>query len=216
MLDHRLRPLLPDSPATVALLVGVPTVPSPPDSGELVTPTGAAIVTTLATSFGPLPAFELRAYGHGAGTRELADGPNILRLLTGPLAPAEAVEGVMISDRVAFSLFHFQQGERTEGVTYPPSYVDRLAALRVDALDIPLDEVRRFATIDVAIFEESTRLLEQGGDEAHRHPVASLRKILASTRTYHNIALDLLSRGQPRWPHRHAGEGNVRQSTGPS
>ncbi len=113
--------------------------------------------------------------------------------------PAEAVEGVMISDRVAFSLFHFQQGERAEGLTYPASYVDRVAELTVDPLDVLLDEVRRFADVDAALFADSTRLLKQGGDEAYTHPVASLRKILASTHTYHLIALDLLSRGQPRW-----------------
>jgi pentatricopeptide repeat protein len=113
--------------------------------------------------------------------------------------PAEPVEGVLVSDRVAFSLFHYQQGERSQGVTYPPSYVDRVAELTLEARDIGIEEVRRFGRIGREEFDESTRLLEDGGEAAYRHPVASLRKILASTGTYHRIALDLLQRGQPNW-----------------
>jgi tetratricopeptide (TPR) repeat protein len=113
--------------------------------------------------------------------------------------PAEPVEGVLVSDRVSFSLFHYEQGERAQGVTYPPSYVDRVAQLKREALDVTLDEVRRFAMVGQAEFDASTRLIEEGGQASFEHPVASLRKILASTATYHRIALDLLGRGQPRW-----------------
>ena len=56
-------------------------------SGELVTPTGAAIITHFSDSFGPMPKMILGSVGNGAGTRELAQ-PNLLRVLTGELMPA--------------------------------------------------------------------------------------------------------------------------------
>jgi hypothetical protein len=58
---------------------------------ELTTPTGAAIVTTVAESFGPLPPMTIEAIGLGAGTRELPGQANILRLFVGKVAlPADA------------------------------------------------------------------------------------------------------------------------------
>ncbi|MBI4726085.1 nickel pincer cofactor biosynthesis protein LarC [candidate division TA06 bacterium] len=55
-------------------------------SGELVTPTGAAIITHFAEGFGPMPKMILKSVGNGAGTRELAQ-PNLLRVLAGELMP---------------------------------------------------------------------------------------------------------------------------------
>jgi len=79
------------APATAELLKGVPLADCP-EPGELVTPTGAAILTTLADAFGPLPAMTLEQVGVGAGRREGATRPNILRLLVGRSAPAEAAD----------------------------------------------------------------------------------------------------------------------------
>lgn len=73
--SHGLFPV--PAPATAALLEGFP-VYSSEIKGELVTPTGAAIVTTLANSFGPLPTMLLQRVGYGAGSRE-RDFPNVLR-----------------------------------------------------------------------------------------------------------------------------------------
>ncbi len=69
------------APATVALLKGAPVVGSDIEK-ELVTPTGAALLTSLAAEFGPLPAMTLEAAGYGAGGRDLPI-PNVLRLLLG-------------------------------------------------------------------------------------------------------------------------------------
>lgn len=69
------------APATLALLAGVPVVGSDLDI-ELVTPTGAALLTSLAESFGPLPAMVLETTGYGAGTKDLPI-PNLIRLLLG-------------------------------------------------------------------------------------------------------------------------------------
>jgi len=75
------------APATAELLRGVPLSPSNVES-ELTTPTGAAIAIALSDGFGPLPAMKIDRIGYGAGQRELAEQPNMLRLLVG-----EAVAG---------------------------------------------------------------------------------------------------------------------------
>lgn len=69
------------APATLALLRGVPVQGSEIDM-ELVTPTGAVILSTLAAGFGTIPAMKLNAIGYGAGGRDLSI-PNIIRLLLG-------------------------------------------------------------------------------------------------------------------------------------
>jgi len=86
---HGLLPV--PAPATLELLKGAPAY----SSGirrELVTPTGAAIATTLSSRYGEIPPMTLRAAGSGAGSAELAEKPNILRLLIGESTPAEAGE----------------------------------------------------------------------------------------------------------------------------
>jgi uncharacterized protein (TIGR00299 family) protein len=70
------------APATMALLKGIPVVPAAAE-GETVTPTGAAIATTLASEFGPMPAMEVTGIGYGAGTRDPHDVPNLLRIIQG-------------------------------------------------------------------------------------------------------------------------------------
>jgi len=57
------------APATLTLLEGVPVAGSDLDI-ELVTPTGAALLTSLAESFGPIPEMTLKATGYGAGTKD--------------------------------------------------------------------------------------------------------------------------------------------------
>ncbi len=78
--DHGLMPV--PAPATAALLKGVP-LAACDETGELTTPTGAAILTTLAAGFGPSPAMTLEKVGIGAGRREGQRRPNVLRLLIG-------------------------------------------------------------------------------------------------------------------------------------
>ena len=74
--------LLPNpAPATAELLKGVPTFGTG-IKGELVTPTGAAVITTLASSFGDLPRLEVASIGYGAGSIDLPI-PNLLRVFIG-------------------------------------------------------------------------------------------------------------------------------------
>ena len=72
-------------PGVLALCDGIPLVPTDVES-ELITPTGAAIITTLATRFGAAPAFHQTAVGYGAGSRDLDQHPNLLRLRLGETA----------------------------------------------------------------------------------------------------------------------------------
>jgi len=70
------------APATAELLKGVP-VYSNQVNGELVTPTGAALLSTLCQGFGKLPLFRIRKIGYGAGTKDLKEAPNVLRAFQG-------------------------------------------------------------------------------------------------------------------------------------
>jgi pyridinium-3,5-bisthiocarboxylic acid mononucleotide nickel chelatase len=79
-MDHGAMPV--PAPATMALLAGVPVV-GVETPGELVTPTGAAVIVTAADGWGELPAMTLRATGTGVGTREHPGRPNIVRMMIG-------------------------------------------------------------------------------------------------------------------------------------
>jgi pyridinium-3,5-bisthiocarboxylic acid mononucleotide nickel chelatase len=77
------------APATVKLLRDAP-IYAGPQASELVTPTGALLVTSYADSFGPVPPMRLSAVGYGAGMRDLPQTPNVLRVMIGT-ADAAAV-----------------------------------------------------------------------------------------------------------------------------
>jgi uncharacterized protein (TIGR00299 family) protein len=69
-------------PATVALLKDAPVYGTDIEQ-ELVTPTGATILASLARTFGPIPPMRIQAVGYGAGSRELESRPNLLRIMIG-------------------------------------------------------------------------------------------------------------------------------------
>src|SRR4051794_15898328 len=85
-MEHGRFPVPP--PAVAELLRGAP-VYSTDVKGELVTPTGAAIVATLCESFGPLPPMRVASTGYGAGTREYEKFPNVLRVIVGEMDVAD-------------------------------------------------------------------------------------------------------------------------------
>lgn len=82
------------APATLDLLKGIPTY-STDIEGELVTPTGAAIVSTLATKFIPLPEMSVEGVGYGAGGRDPKNFPNVLRLLLGKVTEQNSSVSIM-------------------------------------------------------------------------------------------------------------------------
>jgi pyridinium-3,5-bisthiocarboxylic acid mononucleotide nickel chelatase len=80
------------APATVALLKDAP-VYSSGIQAELLTPTGALILTEYASAFGPVPPMTIKRVGYGAGDRELQETPNVVRVLVGEGHRAVAPSG---------------------------------------------------------------------------------------------------------------------------
>jgi len=77
---HGIMPV--PAPATARLLEGLP-VYGGEVQGELVTPTGAALMADVVSAFGPMPSMTILKTGHGAGTRDLPDRANVLRAVLG-------------------------------------------------------------------------------------------------------------------------------------
>jgi uncharacterized protein (TIGR00299 family) protein len=88
--EHGLLPV--PAPATLDILRGYATCTSGLPL-ELTTPTGAALLATWTGSFGPPPPMRLRALGYGAGTRDLADRPNVVRFTLGESVELQASGG---------------------------------------------------------------------------------------------------------------------------
>jgi uncharacterized protein (DUF111 family) len=83
-------------PATARLVHGVPVYGA--GEGELLTPTGALLVTAHATTYGPLPVMRPEAVGHGAGTRDTVARPNVLRLIVGTEGAASGGDRVVVME----------------------------------------------------------------------------------------------------------------------
>jgi uncharacterized protein (TIGR00299 family) protein len=83
------------APATALLLRGVP-IQAGPVAMEMVTPTGALLVTEYAGTFGPLPPMRVDAIGYGAGTRDFTSFPNVLRILQGESVTAGTREPIVL------------------------------------------------------------------------------------------------------------------------
>lgn len=90
---HGVLPL--PAPATLDLLRGA-AVRGIQEPGETVTPTGAALVAALASSYGCLPSMTLTWIGTGAGTRDSAHVPNVTRVLIGPRAAVQTGAGPLL------------------------------------------------------------------------------------------------------------------------
>jgi uncharacterized protein (TIGR00299 family) protein len=87
-------------PAVTRLLRGIPSYAGP-GAGESCTPTGAALLTTLATSYGPQPPMAVEVVGTGAGGRDPSTHPNVVRLLLGqPVEEEAASEAVVLETNV--------------------------------------------------------------------------------------------------------------------
>jgi uncharacterized protein (TIGR00299 family) protein len=80
---HGIMPV--PTPGTAELLKGVPLAPSTIKT-ELTTPTGAAILTSVVRAYTPTPAMTIERIGHGSGTKDFLEQPNILRLMVGTAA----------------------------------------------------------------------------------------------------------------------------------
>jgi uncharacterized protein (TIGR00299 family) protein len=90
--EHGILPV--PAPATAALLIGRPIYARGPEM-ELTTPTGAALVATLASGFGAMPAMTVESMGYGAGDRDFKDHANVLRAMIGEVG--NAPEATLVS-----------------------------------------------------------------------------------------------------------------------
>jgi uncharacterized protein (TIGR00299 family) protein len=83
------------APATVRLLGDAPIFSRGPQA-ELLTPTGALLLTSHAASFGPLPAMKIGAVGYGAGHHDFRETPNVLRVLVGDADEAHVHQVIVV------------------------------------------------------------------------------------------------------------------------
>jgi pyridinium-3,5-bisthiocarboxylic acid mononucleotide nickel chelatase len=90
---HGLFPV--PAPATLRLLGDAP-IYSSGVQAELLTPTGALLLTSHANAFGPVPQMRVDRVGYGAGTRELAGTPNVLRVLVGESMAEPTTERIVV------------------------------------------------------------------------------------------------------------------------
>jgi predicted AlkP superfamily phosphohydrolase/phosphomutase/tetratricopeptide (TPR) repeat protein len=110
--------------------------------------------------------------------------------------PAERVTGQMVTDRVAYSLFDIPVGSPLFGATYPESLFEEIRDLLVPEESITYEDLRAIADVPQAEFDRARAGLDTPG--GYKDPISHLIKILASTQSYHRIALHLLTRHHPK------------------
>lgn len=140
------------APATLRLLEGQPVRPGPEGSGELVTPTGAALVRIL--SEGRPPAHVPLRSGYGAGTKDFSDRPNALRIVLAELIDAEA--DVETLDLLATDLDDIS----AEHVASASERLRELGALDVTTTAVQMKKGRMGVRIEVLTRPELARRLE--------------------------------------------------------
>ena len=152
-------------PAAQELLRDVP-IFSNNITGELTTPTGAALLTTLTDEFGVRPAMKITATGYGAGTRETPGGANVLRISIGKIfsektaaaADQVAVIETAIDDMNPQLFGYFQEKALAAGaldVYAEPIHMKKnRMALKITCV-CAVGDTRRFAEI---IFRETTTI----------------------------------------------------------
>jgi len=150
------------APATIALLKGIPVYSAGIDY-ELVTPTGAALIKEFVNSFEGLPPMVVNNIGYGAGTRDLPDRPNLLRIITGvgqvdALSDTVAVLEANIDDTNPEWLGYIMEKLIKEGaldVTFTPVHMKKnRPGIQVEVIAHP---EKKDHLMDV-LFRESTTL----------------------------------------------------------
>jgi len=149
-------------PATAELLRDVPVYSGEID-GELVTPTGAAIVSTIASEFGPIPMMRIERTGYGAGTRQYPRFPNVLRALLGETEIEQTPTSVAVvetniddlSPQVFGNLMDLLLAQGALDVFYTPVHMKKnRPGILLTMLCAPEDRER----LSVILFRETTTL----------------------------------------------------------
>jgi uncharacterized protein (TIGR00299 family) protein len=150
------------APATAELLRGARIAPSEVEA-ELTTPTGAAIVTTVACEFGHLPAMTIETIGYGAGSCDLEQQPNIVRLLIGRTDEAPAADQVWILetnlDDISGELVGYTMGRLMEaGALDAYTTAIQMKKNRPGVMLSVICEAKDIAALEDIIFRETTTL----------------------------------------------------------
>jgi hypothetical protein len=193
--SHGLLPV--PAPATAELLRGIPVYQSAA-AFELATPTGAAIISTLGSSFGPLPPMKVGRIAYGAGDRDVPDRPNVLRLMLGEQAAAyEEDSSVLIEtniDDMNPQVYDYltdklmQQGAQDAYLTPIIMKKGRPAVL----LSVLTDTSRTDRLID-AIFRETTSIGVRVQEVGRKKLSREIREI---DTTYGTIRIKISRRGE--------------------
>jgi len=133
------------APATAEILIGVP-LRETAETGELATPTGAAIARELASSFGPLPAMTIRAIGCGAGSREGKTTANVLRVFLGDSSADATAHKVLVIECAVDDM-------TGEGVSYATQAIFAAGALDVFVTPIFMKKGRPAHLLTVLVEE---------------------------------------------------------------
>jgi uncharacterized protein (TIGR00299 family) protein len=149
--EHGIMPV--PAPATAELLKGVPLAKCD-EPAELTTPTGAAVLTSLAESFGPPPAMSLESIGVGAGNRDGQTRPNVMRILLGE--STEAVE----QDEVVVLEANLDDQD-AQGIGYALDRLFEAGALDVYTTPILMKKSRPGTKLSVIANESDVAEIEQ-------------------------------------------------------
>jgi uncharacterized protein (TIGR00299 family) protein len=162
---HGIMPV--PTPGTLELLKGVPLAPSKVEF-ELTTPTGAAILTSVASSYTASPAMTVERVGNGAGTKDFIDRPNILRLLIGTSSHSSKESVLPAAEADTVAVLETNLDDATpEMIGYCMELL--FAAGALDAFSLPIQmkksrpgtllsvicEVDKTATMEEIIFREA-------------------------------------------------------------
>jgi len=148
-------------PATARLVTGAPVYGA--GEGELLTPTGALLVTSFATSYGPLPLLRPEGIGHGAGSRDTHGRPNVLRLIVGEEDTAAAAGRVVVLETEIDDMSPQLFGPLTERLLAAGALDVYLTAIQMKKgrpgvlLTVLADPARREA-LEGLLFAETTTL----------------------------------------------------------
>jgi uncharacterized protein (TIGR00299 family) protein len=150
------------APATTELLKNCPIFAAGPQT-ELTTPTGAALVTTLAKSFGPLPSVRLLAQGYGAGDKDFPMQANVLRVMIGertgaPEATTVSILEANIDDSTPQVLGYAMERLLNEGaldVTLTPIFMKKNRPATLLSVITTPEQVERMAAV---LFAETSTL----------------------------------------------------------
>ncbi len=188
------------APATAEILKNTPTY-STNSQGELVTPTGAAVITTLADSFGDMPPMKVGSIGYGAGTRDF-EHPNVVRVYIGEgMSSAETDEIFVLEANIDDMNPQFYEPVMeklfTEGaldVFFTPVQMKKnRPATKITVLSRPGDEkllsslmLRETTTLGVRMRKESRMILERESREMDT-PYGKVRVKISGLKgeTYH-------------------------------